>query len=135
VPDLAKSVKRMQRALDLPVGVSAPSISSLNIAPAKTAAPRLVAVASVPEPRESRGQKPAAQVAAASNMPRGTIKFFDTKRGFGFIDHGTGTDLFVHHSNLDVAGHRLTEGQAVEFEIGEGRRGEEARKVRLARVG
>jgi cold shock CspA family protein len=33
-----------------------------------------------------------------------------------------------------VAGHRLTEGQAVEFEIGEGRRGEEARKVRLARV-
>jgi CspA family cold shock protein len=65
-------------------------------------------------------------------MPRGTIKFFDTRRGFGFIDRGTGDDLFVHHSALDVAGHRLRAGQWVEFELGDGRKGEEARRVRIA---
>jgi CspA family cold shock protein len=62
---------------------------------------------------------------------RGHIKFFDTKRGFGFIARPGAEDLFVHHSALDVPGHRLREGQAVAFEIGAGRRGDEARQVRL----
>ena len=132
VPDLAKSVKRMQRALDVPVGLSGPAINSLNVAPAHTAPPRLVSVPTAADPRESRASAPSAQVPTRSDMPRGTIQFFDTKRGFGFIDRGTGADLFVHHSNLDVAGHRLQEGQLVEFEVGQGRKGDEARRVRIA---
>jgi superfamily II DNA/RNA helicase/cold shock CspA family protein len=128
--DQVKAVRRMQRTLDLDEGVTAPELHALAEPPAIVTAPRPV------EPvGGSRGPVPAVVSAptAASKRPRGTVKFFDTRRGFGFIDRGTGTDLFVHHTGLDVAGHRLEEGQLVEFEIAPGRRGEEARGVRLAR--
>ncbi len=55
----------------------------------------------------------------------GTVKWFDSKKGFGFImpDDG-GKDLFVHHSEIKVSGYAtLDEGQKVEYEIGEGRKG------------
>jgi len=62
---------------------------------------------------------------------QGKVKFFDSNRGFGFITREKGEDLFVHVSNLHAAaGAALTEGQTVEFEIGQGRRGDEARNVR-----
>jgi len=48
---------------------------------------------------------------------QGTVKFFDNDRGFGFISRQGGEDVFVHVSNLAVAGTTLAEGQAVEFEI------------------
>jgi CspA family cold shock protein len=119
----------MQRTLDLADGVDVPSRAAMATLSGGASEQRIDEVVAQSVPPEAHRVP-----AKGARSPRGTIKFFDTKRGFGFIDHGTGTDLFVHHSNLDVAGHRLTEGQAVEFEIGEGRRGEEARKVRLARV-
>jgi len=62
----------------------------------------------------------------------GTVKWFNEKKGFGFItpDDG-GADLFVHHSNITAEGFRtLHEGQKVEFETGEGRKGPEATNVR-----
>lgn len=62
---------------------------------------------------------------------QGNVKFFDNSRGFGFITREKGDDLFVHISNVHpTAGGTLTEGQTVEFEIGTGRRGDEARNVR-----
>ena len=62
---------------------------------------------------------------------QGTVKFFDNERGFGFISRDKGDDVFVHVSNLDAAaGATLADGQAVEFEIGQGRKGDEARNVR-----
>ncbi|MFZ9629352.1 MAG: cold-shock protein [Ilumatobacteraceae bacterium] len=62
---------------------------------------------------------------------QGTVKFFDSTRGFGFIVREKGEDLFVHFSNLHpTANGDLADGQAVEFEIGTGRRGDEARNVR-----
>jgi CspA family cold shock protein len=65
--------------------------------------------------------------------PSGTVKWYDPKKGYGFIERPGEADLFVHHTNLDDTVGRLEEGEHVEFEIGPGRRGEEARRVRRAR--
>lgn len=65
-------------------------------------------------------------------MDKGTVKWFDEKKGFGFITPDEGDrDLFVHHSNINMEGFKtLQEGQQVEFEAGEGRKGPEATNVR-----
>jgi CspA family cold shock protein len=55
----------------------------------------------------------------------GTVKWFNDQKGYGFItpDDG-GEDLFVHHSEIKAAGRTtLREGQKVEFEVGQGRKG------------
>ncbi|MGI9621732.1 MAG: cold-shock protein [Acidimicrobiales bacterium] len=64
-------------------------------------------------------------------MQTGTVKFFNTEKGYGFITRPDGDDVFVHYSNIAGAGFRnLEEGQAVEFEIGSGRKCDEALNVR-----
>jgi cold shock protein len=64
-------------------------------------------------------------------MPTGTVKFFNNEKGFGFIRTDEGREIFVHFSNIQGSGYRsLDEGQAVEFEIGPGRKGDEALNVR-----
>jgi CspA family cold shock protein len=58
-------------------------------------------------------------------MSTGKVKWFNDSKGFGFIcpDEG-GDDLFVHHSEIQVQGYAsLQEGQAVEFEVGQGKKG------------
>lgn len=67
-------------------------------------------------------------------MSSGTVKWFNEKKGFGFItpDDG-GSDLFVHHTNIDANGFRtLTDGQRVQYEAAQGKKGMEATKVRPA---
>ena len=66
-------------------------------------------------------------------MPAGTVKFFSNEKGYGFISRGEGEDdVFVHFSNITGDGYKsLEQGQAVEFEIGPGRQGDEALNVRL----
>ncbi|RXR25268.1 cold-shock protein [Oerskovia turbata] len=67
-------------------------------------------------------------------MPQGTVRWFDADRGFGFLDLGNeGEDLFVHASEImgDDGPKLLREGQTVEFEVGEGDRGPQARRVRV----
>lgn len=62
---------------------------------------------------------------------QGTVKFFNSEKGFGFISREGADDVFVHYSNIAGDGYRsLEEGQVVEFEVGPGRKGEEARNVR-----
>ncbi len=61
---------------------------------------------------------------------QGKVKFFDADRGFGFIGREGGEDVFVHVSNLQAGTTVLSEGQAVEFEVGPGRKSEEAKQVR-----
>ncbi len=64
-------------------------------------------------------------------MATGTVKFFNTEKGYGFISRTDGEDVFVHYSNIDGGGFKnLEEGQAVEFEVGPGRKGDEALNVR-----
>ena len=63
---------------------------------------------------------------------RGAIKWFDSKKGFGFIERPDGADLFVHFSDIEGGlDQRLDEGQLVDYEIGPGRKGPQAQKVRL----
>ncbi|ARK04409.1 cold-shock protein [Cellulosimicrobium sp. TH-20] len=67
-------------------------------------------------------------------MPQGTVRWFDADRGFGFIDLGNeAEDLFVHASEIvgDDGPKQLREGQVVEFEMGTGDRGPQARRVRV----
>jgi CspA family cold shock protein len=61
----------------------------------------------------------------------GTVKWFNEKKGFGFIvPDDEGDDLFVHHSEIMTSGYStLQEGQKVNFEIGQGKKGPCATKV------
>jgi len=54
-------------------------------------------------------------------MPQGKVKWFNPDKGFGFIEQDGGKDLFVHHS--EVQGEDLREGETVEYEVGEGKKG------------
>jgi cold shock protein len=65
-------------------------------------------------------------------MATGTVKWFNNEKGYGFIATEGGKDVFVHFSAIEGAGYRtLEEGQKVEFEIGPGRKGDEARDVKI----
>jgi cold shock protein len=64
-------------------------------------------------------------------LATGTVKFFNAEKGYGFISREDGEDVFVHFSNIQGSGYRtLEEGQRVEFDVGPGRKGEEAQNVR-----
>ncbi len=63
---------------------------------------------------------------------QGTVKFFNSEKGFGFISREQGDDVFVHFSNITGDGYKsLDEGQLVEFDVAPGRKGEEAQNVRV----
>jgi CspA family cold shock protein len=63
----------------------------------------------------------------------GTVKWFDERKGFGFIEQSDGEDVFVHFSDIQEAGFKtLEEGQKVAFEVTEGPRGKRATKVTKA---
>ncbi len=65
-------------------------------------------------------------------MATGTVKFFNAEKGFGFISHDGGSDVFVHFSNIVGSGYKsLNEGDKVEFEVAPGKKGEEAQQVRV----
>ena len=64
-------------------------------------------------------------------MEEGTVKWFNEKKGFGFIVHDDGRDIFVHYSSIDMPGFKkLMEGDRVSFEIKEGDRGPQAANVK-----
>jgi cold shock protein len=64
-------------------------------------------------------------------MASGTVKWFDSNRGYGFIRPEQGEDVFVHISAVEASGlQTLQEGQAVEFDIEQGRKGSQAANLR-----
>ena len=70
-----------------------------------------------------------------SNRYNGTVKWFNSEKGFGFIQLENGSkDLFVHYSEVNNSGYgrvSLDDGQKVTFEIGEGVKGEQAKNVEI----
>ena len=66
-------------------------------------------------------------------MAHGTVKWFNAEKGYGFIAvDGGGPDVFVHYSAIESTGFRtLDEGQRVEFDVAQGRKGQEAQNVRV----
>ncbi|MFG2137766.1 cold-shock protein [Streptomyces sp. NPDC048650] len=67
-------------------------------------------------------------------MASGTVKWFNSEKGFGFIaQDGGGVDVFAHYSNIDAQGYReLQEGQKVTFEVTQGNKGPQAEMIRPA---
>ena len=63
-------------------------------------------------------------------MTNGIVKWFDSHKGYGFIEQEDGPDVFVHHSEINMPGFKsLVEGDRVSFEIGEGTKGPAAKNV------
>ncbi len=63
-------------------------------------------------------------------MTEGTIKWFNSKKGFGFIEQEAGEDVFVHFSAIEMSGFKtLSEGERVQFELEENDKGLSAKKV------
>ena len=61
---------------------------------------------------------------------KGSVKWFNKQKGYGFISDETGKDIFVHYSGIKMDGYKnLEEGQAVEFDITSGAKGDQATNV------
>ena len=64
-------------------------------------------------------------------MPTGKVRFYDEEKGFGFLSSDEGEDVYVHASVLPAGVKTLSRGARVEFDIAQGRRGDQALHVRL----
>ena len=65
-------------------------------------------------------------------MTKGKVKWFNDKKGYGFITAEDGKDVFVHHSGIQGEGFKsLTEGDQVEFEVSQGAKGPQALNVKV----
>lgn len=65
-------------------------------------------------------------------MARGTVKWFDCKKGFGFVVNEEGKDVFVHYSNIQLEGFRsLKDGQIVEYEQFDSGKGLQGKNIKI----
>ena len=101
-----QSARRMQQDIGIEAAISRVDLGALNGPPAR-----------------GRAESP-----STPGRGRGVVTFFNGDRGYGFIDRGTGVDLFVHHSNLPTG---TSIGTAVDFAVRPGRKGDEAHEVTL----
>jgi cold shock protein len=90
---------------------------------------------STPASRVELASRPNSLVCRAEKrvfVTQGTVKFFNADKGYGFISREQGDDVFVHFSAIQSSGYKsLDEGQRVEFEVGQGKKGPEAQNVRV----
>ncbi len=65
-----------------------------------------------------------------NNVSRGVVKWFNVEKGYGFIQQDNGNDIFVHYTGIQGEGFRkLEEGQAIEFDVTDGKKGPQAINV------
>jgi superfamily II DNA/RNA helicase len=124
-------VRALQRALGFPTELTAP------FEEATPPFPRPSSPSPTKKEREAspKNSERAARHDATAAQLNGTVKFFDTRRGYGFLAAPDGSDVFVHHSKLHGRGPGrpfLRKGDRVVFELAAGRRGQEARNVKVA---
>ena len=80
------------------------------------------------KPKPSRSEK--VKKVGTSNQTQGTVKWYNSKKGFGFIEHENGEDVFVHHKSILGSGRKyLREGQKVAMDIVQADRGPQAENV------
>jgi len=80
------------------------------------------------KPKPSRSEK--VKKVDTSNQTQGTVKWYNSKKGFGFIEHENGEDVFVHHKSILGSGRKyLREGQKVAMDIVQADRGPQAENV------
>jgi superfamily II DNA/RNA helicase len=119
-----EQVQALQRSLGLAPGLTTPFSDP---------APAVKPTSARHEPRSPgpSATRPSGRRAPGRGRLTGTVKFFDAKRGYGFVSGSDGTDLFVHHSEVQGgrSGPMLRKGERVSFELAHGRRGHQARKV------
>ena len=131
VPDEQQGeVRALQRQLGFPSKFTVP----FEAVPVQSTH-RLTAASPPDRSTRSRNHKPSARLDAVESQVRGTVKFFDAKRGYGFLAAPDGSDVFVHHSKLHRHGSNrpfLRKGERVVFDLTSGRRGQEARNVKVA---
>jgi superfamily II DNA/RNA helicase len=161
-PSKAKDVAVIQRALDLPKGLTEPDLGALDPFEAGATTPNKAKPAKSKSKdkgaKGAKGAKPAARegrrpasphqgtpdrhqtrrkprhlsATRRNAMPTGTVKWFNSEKGFGFIAREDGPDVFVHFSAIQGSGYRnLEEGQNVEFDVAPGRKGEQAENVKV----
>lgn len=122
------------------LAVAAAVVAQLLPGQTAPAAPRAVAqpaptpLPPQPAPRPSQAPVPSAKPASRGepdgNRARGTVKWFNTSKGFGFISRDNGDDIFVHFRAIRGEGHRvLVEGQRVEFTVAQRDKGLQAEDV------
>lgn len=64
-------------------------------------------------------------------MEKGTVKWFNSRKGFGFIERPDGDDVFIHYTAIEGEGYKsLNEGDEIEFEVVEGPKGPQAANVK-----
>ncbi len=131
VPDEQQAeVRALQRELGFPTKLTEP------FGAAATRVPRPSPDApSTDRPAHTANSERSARHDGIDSRLNGTVKFFDAKRGYGFLAAPDGSDVYVHHSKLPGRGSRrafLRKGDRVIFELAAGRRGQEARNVTMA---
>jgi superfamily II DNA/RNA helicase/cold shock CspA family protein len=137
VPDeLHDDVRALQRALGFPRHIGLPFEATAAAPVPRGERLRGTPAAPVPAAPVPAAPVPAAPVPAApvprGERLRGTVKFFDQRRGYGFLSGPGGIEVFVHHSTVGADGGGralLVAGEEVSFELAHGGRGEEARQV------
>ncbi|CAN5573377.1 hypothetical protein BH23ACT3_BH23ACT3_18430 [soil metagenome] len=127
---MKKDALKMQRDIGLDIRIAAPDHSELASISRSTPAPTRAAASTnatrAPE-RRPVTNAPTAPAVDDGSGDSGTVKFFNSGKGYGFITRPEGGDLFVHFSNIAVDGFKsLDEGQPVRFQVRAGKRGPEA---------
>jgi CspA family cold shock protein len=157
--ELQREVRSLQRALGFPLEQPAPfadapavtstssrrpaagnrpaatSTSTSSRRPAAGSRPTAAAT-STSSRRPAAGNRPVARPRSIAPRLSGTVKFFDAKRGYGFLTVPGGAEVYVHQSKVQAGGNgprALRKGQRVDFELAAGRAGEEAHNVTVAR--
>src|SRR6266511_1679295 len=97
------------------------------------ASPRVACVFGRRSPSSvSTWARPSTTEVRKCTVAQGTVKWFNSEKGYGFIAVDGGQDVFVHFSAIEMDGYKsLEDGQRVEFEIAQGQKGPQAEKVRV----
>jgi len=91
-----------------------------------------LSIKTAPRPARSKTAKPSSRAKPKDGRESGTVKWFDTNKGYGFITRSMGEDIFVHFRSIKGSGYRsLYEGQAVEFIVTEGDKGPQAEDIHI----